>query len=91
MLLWQNPYSRSDENRRSHTLLSHKSEPTNERELNQACLYYAERGGGRRSQMFVKACANELNAKFTLAFYNECRQGSPKAAGRRTDNVDDIK
>ena len=31
-------------------------EPTNERELNQACLYYAERGGGgRRSQMFTKA------------------------------------
>ena len=41
--------------------------------------------------MFVKACANEFNAKFTLAFYNECRQGSPKAAGRRTDYVDDIK
>ncbi|MEE0911045.1 MAG: hypothetical protein U0L67_01205 [Paludibacteraceae bacterium] len=30
-------------------------EPTNEREQNQACLCYAERGGGRRSQMFVKA------------------------------------
>ena len=25
-------------------------EPTNEREQNQACLYFAERGGGRRSQ-----------------------------------------
>ena len=34
-------------------------EPTNEREQNQACLCYAERGGGRRSQMFVKVCANE--------------------------------
>ena len=30
-------------------------EPTNEREQNQACLYYAERGGGRRSQTFTKA------------------------------------
>ena len=30
-------------------------EPTNEWEQNQACLYFAERGGGRRSQMFVKA------------------------------------
>ena len=30
-------------------------EPTNEREQNQACLCYAERGGGGRSQMFVKA------------------------------------
>ena len=30
-------------------------EPTNEREQNQACLYFAERGGGRRSQMFTKA------------------------------------
>ena len=27
-----------------------KPEPTNEREQNQACLYFAERGGGRRSQ-----------------------------------------
>ena len=44
-----------NENRRSHTLLPRKPEPTNEREQNQACLCYAERGGGRRSQMFVKA------------------------------------
>ena len=50
MLLWQNPYLRSDENRRSYTLLPRNSEPTNEREQNQACLYFAERGGGRRSQ-----------------------------------------
>ena len=44
-----------DENRRSYTLLPRKPEPTNEREQNQACLYFAERGGGRRSQIFVKA------------------------------------
>ena len=41
---------KTDENRRSYTLLPRKPEPTNERELNQACLYYAERGGGRRGQ-----------------------------------------
>ena len=40
----------TDENRRSYTLLPRKPEPTNEREQNQACLYYAERGGGRGSQ-----------------------------------------
>ena len=41
---------KTDENRRSYTLLPRNPEPTNKRELNQACLYYAERGGGRRSQ-----------------------------------------
>ena len=30
-----------------------------------------------------KACPNERNIKFTLMFYNECCQGSPKAAGLR--------
>jgi hypothetical protein len=50
---WRNMI-KTDENRRSHTLLLRKSEPTNEREQNQACMYYAERGGGRLSQMFVK-------------------------------------
>ena len=30
---------KTDENRRSHTLLPRKPEPTNEREQNQACLY----------------------------------------------------
>ena len=46
---------KTDENRRSHTLLPRKPEPTNEREQNQACLYFALQGGGRQSQMFVKA------------------------------------
>lgn len=41
---------KTDENRKSHTLLPGKPEPTNERELNRVCLYYAERGRGRRSQ-----------------------------------------
>ena len=41
---------KTDENRRSYTILPRKSELTNEREQNQACLYFAERGGGRRSQ-----------------------------------------
>ena len=42
-----------------YAVTSRYTEPTNEREQNQACLCYAERGGGRRSQMLVKACANE--------------------------------
>ena len=45
----------------------------------------------RYPDMFVKACANEWNAKLALVFRNECSQGSPKAAGRRTDYVDDMK
>ena len=44
----------------------------------------------RFPDMFVKACANEWNAKLALAFCNECSQGSPKAVSRRTDYVDDI-
>ena len=48
--IWRDMKKITDENRRSHTLLSRKPEPTNEREQNQACLYFAERGGGRRSQ-----------------------------------------
>ena len=84
--LWKlkKPYSTASQEGR-------RSQPTNEREHNQACLYFAKREGGRWSQMFVKACANEWNAKLALAFCNECSQASPKASGRRTDYVDDIK
>ena len=38
-----------------YAVICRNPEPTNEREQNQACLYFAERGGGRRSQMFTKA------------------------------------
>ena len=38
-----------------YAVICRNPEPTNEREQNQACLCYAERGGGRRSQMFTKA------------------------------------
>ena len=34
--------------------------------------------------MKSKASANELNIKFTLMFYNECCQASPKATGLRS-------
>ena len=38
-------------------------EPTNEREQNQACLCYAERGEGRRSQLSDADGANSGNDK----------------------------
>ena len=37
-----------------YAVICRNPEPTNEREQNQDCLYFAERGGGRRSQMFTK-------------------------------------
>ena len=70
--------------------MPHKQKQTKEREHNQACFYFTKREGGRRSQMFVKACANKWNAKLALAFCNECSQVSPKAAGRGAHHANDL-
>ena len=97
--------ARYDENRRSHTLLPRKSKPTNEREQNQACLYFAERGGGRRSQPRDADRADCGDDKSPTATYSQgwttcyiklglcCYMSLPQyvCQGRRTDNVDDLK
>ena len=95
---------KTDENRRSHTLLPRKSEPTNEREQNQACLYFAERGGGRRSQprnANRTDCGNDKSP--TIAYPQGWATGNLQSGvcrrmslsryvcqGRRTDYVNDI-